>query len=955
MMMKRYFVSILALFALTFGASAWHPAGDRIKTVWGESLTPENVWDVYPRPQMQRERWQSLNGLWKLNGGRQILVPFAIESSLSGIGEKVPEGDTLVYSREFSVPKQWKGERILLHFDAVDWYCELYVNGKFVGSHSGGYTAFGFDITEYLKGGRQNLVLKVVDGTDNDRQPRGKQVRDPKAIWYTSVTGIWQSVWMEPVSAFGYISDFTIKNDIHLGSISVSPSCIGAKPGDKVAVKVSDGGKEVASAVCDADGKVVAEIDKPHLWSPDDPHLYDIEVSMLRDGKTIDKLSTYTAMREIGIKEDNAGHKRLALNGKILFQYGPLDQGWWPDGLYTAPCDEALRYDIEQTKAFGFNMIRKHIKVEPARWYYWCDKLGVMVWQDMPSITATGNVWGQLEFDSNGNNFFDSGTDCNFSKEVKANYYKEWGEIMSQLDKFQCIVMWVPFNEAWGQFDTRKAVEFTRSHDSGRLVNAASGGNWVSGAIGDVLDSHHYPNPKMRLMSPAYVNVLGEYGGIGLPLKGHLWQEDRNWGYIQYKDSREVTDKYVEYSEELKKLVADGCAAAVYTQTTDVEIEVNGLMTYDRKIEKLDKERVASANRSVISNGITPVPSSAFEAVKDGKKISLVTITGGGLTMQATNCGGRVVSLFVPDKDGKYDDVVIGYGRIEDYLDNKGERFLGSSPGPVANRIGGASFGIDGTTYKVSANDGANTLHGGFTGIDNLVWDIESQTENSVTFSVVHPDGLDGFPGNKKIRMTYTLTEDSGLMVEFEASTDKKTPVNLAHHSFFNLHGSGKGNILDHVLTIKASKATPVDEHLIPTGEIASIEGTPLDFRTPHAIGERVDDYSNQQMAYGHGYDFNYVLDKEHKGMLESVAMVFDPVSGRRMEVLTDQPGLQFYSGYFFDGTSCDKYGNKLGRNCSFALETQKFPDAVHHGNFPSIILNPGETYRHKVIYRFSR
>lgn len=475
----------------------------------------------------------------------------------------------------------------------------------------------------------------------------------------------------------------------------------------------------------------------------------------------------------------------------------------------------------------------------------------------------------------------------------------------------------------------------------------------MSGAIGDVLDSHHYPDPVMRLTSPAYVNVLGEYGGIGLPVKGHLWQEDRNWGYIQYKDGREVTDKYVEYTGTLKKLVSDGCAAAVYTQTTDVEIEVNGLMTYDRKVIKLDRERVAQANRSVIENGLTPVRAEDFSAVHNGKDISLVTISGGRLVMQATNFGGRVVSLFVPDKDGKYDDVVIGYGKIDEYIHNNGERFLGASPGPVANRIGGASFEIDGITYKISANDGANTLHGGFTGIDNLVWDIEAQSENSVTFAVVHPDGLDGFPGNKRIRMTYTLTEDAGLMVEFEAVSDKKTPLNLAHHSFFNLHGSGNGVILDHVLTINASKATPVDEHLIPTGEIASIEGTPLDFRAPKAIGERIDDYSNVQMAYGHGYDFNYVLDKKHEGRLETAAVVYDPVSGRSMEVLTDQPGLQFYSGYFFDGTSCDKYGNKLERNCSFALETQKFPDAVHHGNFPPIILSPGETYRHKVIYRF--
>ena len=348
------------------------------------------------------------------------------------------------------------------------------------------------------------------------------------------------------------------------------------------------------------------------------------------------------------------------------------------------------------------------------------------------------------------------------------------------------------------------------------------------------------------------------------------------------------------------------------------------------------------------------LPASAFDAVVDGKQVSLYTIQGGGLTAQITNYGARVVSLWVPDRHGSLRDVVIGYGSIEAYLDNPGERFLGSSPGPVANRIGGASFELDGVTYELDRNDGENTLHGGFKGIDNLVWDVVECSKNSILMTVCHPDGLGGFPGNKTISARFTLTSDKALKVEFEAQTDAPTPINLAHHSFFNLSGSGHEDILRHVLTINGSAITPVNEQLIPGDEVVPVAGTAFDFREPHAIGERIE-ADDVQLHAGHGYDHNWVLDVDGQSALSLDATVLDPVSGTFMEVWSDQPGLQFYSGNFFgDGKTVDKYGNAIAFRGALALETQKFPDGVHHPHFPDTILRPGETYRHTCLYKFS-
>ena len=579
----------------------WKPAGDKIMTEWAEKIDPANVLPEYPRPQQVRDDWQNLNGLWEYaitakDAARpsdfdgQILVPFAVESALSGVGRSLTAEDALWYSREFTVPKDWKGRNIILNFGAVDWKTEVYVDGKLAGEHTGGYDPFSFDITGLLaKGKKHNLTVKVLDQTDAWYQPHGKQVMDPQGIWYTPVSGIWQTVWMEPVPET-YIKSFTTVPDVPGAKLAVDVKVENMQPGDICRVQMYDG--EFLAG--EGNGyKDAVWVTNPKLWSPENPFLYDLKIMIIRKGQVVDEVKGYAAMREVTVARDADGHKRMLLNGEPLFQYGPLDQGWWPDGLYTAPTDEALAFDIIKTKEFGFNMIRKHVKVEPARWYYHCDRLGMLVWQDMPSTAFGDNKWG--------NHDYDTGTDSKVTQEGKDNYYNEWKEIINDFKIFPSIVVWVPFNESWGQFDTDEVVKFTREQDPSRLINYASGGNFVK-CSGDILDLHNYPDPEMYLYDPAYINVLGEYGGIGLPLEGHLWQTDRNWGYIQYKNGDDVLDAYERYAEELIDLVQKGFAAAVYTQTTDVEGEVNGLMTYDRKVIKVDAERLAKINRTVIES-----------------------------------------------------------------------------------------------------------------------------------------------------------------------------------------------------------------------------------------------------------------------------------------------------------------------------------------------------------------
>lgn len=625
--MKKSVIAAAVMLAVSFSAAAqWAPVGDNIKTKWAEEVDPTCPLPEYPRPQMVRQNnWVNLNGLWDYSiqpleeedftPQGKILVPFCAESSLSGVGQKVGDDRHLWYERTFSVPKSWKGKRVMLNFGAVDWRTDVWVNGIKVGDHEGGYTPFSFDITDALKkSGRQSLRVRVYDATDNSLQASGKQVNYPSGIWYTAVTGIWQTVWLEAVPETRVLSYYTTAEPANR-LIRVHVDACGLQDGDVVKVSLLEGGigynpeKPSTTVIDSRDGLNVALVDENiRKWNPENPYLYGLSISIVRNGKVVDSVDGYAAARRISAKRDRDGYLRMALNGECLFQYGPLDQGWWPDGLYTAPTDEALRFDIVKTKEWGYNMIRKHIKVEPARWYFYCDQEGMLVWQDMPSIGARRNndvsrrspEMDQAQRNRWVGNSFMGGTDCNIPQEWKDNYYREWKDIMESFRVFPSIVVWVPFNEAWGQFDTKEAVRFTKKIDSSRLVNPASGGNFVL-SEGDILDSHHYPHPRILVHENNMITVLGEYGGLGLPVKDHLWQKDQNWGYGGVKaDGKEVLRLYTQFAERLKVLVSTGCAAAVYTQTTDVEGEVNGLMTYDRKVIKLDEQKLHDVNQAVI-------------------------------------------------------------------------------------------------------------------------------------------------------------------------------------------------------------------------------------------------------------------------------------------------------------------------------------------------------------------
>lgn len=607
-MKKTVFSIMLAAFAIAGAANVsaqWAPAGDRIKTPWAEKIDPNNVLPEYPRPQMTRSEWKNLNGLWdyaiRKKGQAEpaawdgkILVPYPLESSLSGVMKTMNNNQELWYNTSFDLPKNWSGKDIVLHFGAVDWKADVFVNDIFVGSHTNGYVPFYFNITPFLsQKGSQKLTVRVWDPTDRGYQARGKQIHNPHGIWYTPVSGIWQTVWIEPV-AKTYVTDIKTIPNLDANCWNVTVDVANAQPGDMVEVVIMDGNERVASSKGLAGNEMIVNIQNPKLWDTENPFLYDMKVSVVNKGRKVDEVGSYTAMRKISKRRDRNGIYRMTLNDKPLFHFGPLDQGWWPDGLYTQPTDEALVFDIRKTLDLGYNMIRKHVKVECARWYYHCDKMGVLVWQDMPNGDHAGSRWDK--------NTFNGGRDAQRSEESKANFYKEWKEIMDFGMSFPSIVVWVPFNENWGQFDTEPVAAWTKKYDPSRLVNPASGGNHTN--ADDILDTHEYPGPRMVLFNGEKVNVLGEYGGIGYALPDHMWVDSKdNWGYSGLKkDANELTEEYARYAEMLKDFIKVAYAGAVYTQTTDVEVEVNGLITYDRKIVKVDEAKFKEINQSVIKS-----------------------------------------------------------------------------------------------------------------------------------------------------------------------------------------------------------------------------------------------------------------------------------------------------------------------------------------------------------------
>ena len=597
-------------------AADWRPAQARLLTRWATDVRPDAVLPEYPRPQMVRERWQNLNGLWEFAvvdtssvaarsgnlyllrnpsspaaggppsgavpapeawvfSGTRILVPFAPEAALSGVGR---HADRVAYRRTFRAPAgMTPGERLLLHVGACDWMCTVYVNGRQVERHSGGYDAFSVDVTDALRrSGDQELLVAVYDPTDKFGQPRGKQVSQPEGIWYTPVTGIWQTVWLEPVPTSS-IDRLVMTPDVDGGALRLTVRGRGTRPGQRVEAVATAGGQEVGRAAGAPGEELRVPVPNARLWGPDDPFLYDLRV-VLRDGgdstaRGVDSVTSYFGMRKVGLVNDSEGRAHIALNGKPVFQVGPLDQGWWPDGLYTAPTDAALRSDVETMKALGVSMVRKHIKVEPARWYYHADRLGLPVWQDMPS------GW-------------------NDSREAQGHFERELRAMIDDLYSVPSIVVWVPFNEKWGQFDVERIVGVVKSLDSSRIVNDVSG--WQHANVGEIIDVHRYQGPQAMFGAPGRAAVVGEFGGLGYKVSGHAWAGDA-WGYGGLFPSQDsLAARYDLLLKRMWRLRdTHGMSAGVYTQLTDVEVELNGYMTYDRAVVKLDTARTAAVNRGL--------------------------------------------------------------------------------------------------------------------------------------------------------------------------------------------------------------------------------------------------------------------------------------------------------------------------------------------------------------------
>ncbi|WP_145740091.1 glycoside hydrolase family 2 protein [Saccharopolyspora dendranthemae] len=571
----------------------WQPGQPPLTTPWTDQVGPDNALPEYPRPQLTRERWLNLNGLWDYTGGEnateQILVPYPPESGLSGVQR---HDDQMLYERTFDVPADWSGQRLILHFGAVDQRAEVSVNGRQVAVHEGGYTEFSADITDAVEpGAPQRLTVAVSDGNETQPYPVGKQRNDPGGILYTGASGIWQTVWLEPVAP-AHVTKLDITPDLTGFGINARTA---ADDGEQVEVAVRDAeGTEVTKTTGPAGEPVRVDVPQPHLWTPDDPYLYDLTVRLLdAGGAVLDEVGSYTGLRTTGLVNDEQGRPRMALNGEIVFQHGPLDQGFWPDGIYTAPTDEALRFDLDKTKELGFNMVRKHVKVEPARWYYWADKLGLMVWQDMPSLPIDLAIPPE-----------DSPPP---TEEMKAHYRTEWVDIIDQLRSSTSIVAWVPFNEGWGEFDTAETTDLTRDTDPTRLINPSSGVNCCyslpdSGA-GDIYDDHTYVGPGAPTVKDGRAIVDGEYGGLGLAEEGHLWPGEPS-AYEMTESREQLTQRYGEVSDELARIIgANGLSAAIYTQTTDVENEVNGFLTYDRQIMKPDVASVRAHNTAAIEAG----------------------------------------------------------------------------------------------------------------------------------------------------------------------------------------------------------------------------------------------------------------------------------------------------------------------------------------------------------------
>ena len=622
---------LLALLLSLHAAQAeWKPIQGKIMTPWGKDVRPEKVWQEYPRPQLERENYTNLNGLWSYAVGPkdgakpeewagEILVPFAPESALSGVGKMIDPDQALWYKRTLSLKKS-AGKRVIIHFEAVDYESTVWLNGKELGKHTGGFTPFSYDVTSALKESENELTVRVHDATGG-YQLVGKQHLKPEGIWYTRVTGIWQTVWLEEVNS-RFITDLDFSSDIKSGTIGVHATFSGpAAAGEKLRVTASIQGE--AAGKTEGSGDLALKVSNPKLWSPDAPNLYDLKVELLDgSGKVIDTAKSYTALRELGKTQDKNGHWRFTLNGKSIFHWGPLDQGWWPDGLLTPPSDEAMFSDIQFLKSAGFNMIRKHIKMEPARYYYHCDQIGMLMWQDQVSM---GYGSQSLPEDSNPawTRMAPNPKDGVWPDEAHKQWETEYKAMVDHLKDHPCIVVWSPYNEAWGQHRTMESGKMAVAYDKTRPINIASGGNFWP--VGDIADEHAYPDPAYPLSDKRfddYVKVVGEFGGHGWPVKGHLWDANKeNWGYGGLpKTLDEWKDRFTQSTNVLCALRRQGVSAGVYTQTTDVEGEINGLLTYDR-LQKIDPAWIKVLSDKLLSTPDTsayaPLAASSEKEAQD--------------------------------------------------------------------------------------------------------------------------------------------------------------------------------------------------------------------------------------------------------------------------------------------------------------------------------------------------
>ncbi len=581
-----------------------------LETPWSPSDPPL---PEYPRPQLTRDAWLNLNGWWEYAivpreqarveayEGR-IRVPYPVESALSGVQRPLLPEERLWYRRVFELPSGWLegGQRVLLHFGAVDWQAEVFVNGQRAGVHEGGYLPFTFDITGLLRAGENELVVAVYDPTDAGLQERGKQVLNPGFIWYTAVSGIWQTVWLEAVPETS-VAGLRMTPDLDAGTLTLEVELRGLARGVRLEALALDSEVEVASGWGPAELPLTLTLTEPRPWSPADPHLYDLRVRLVRDGERLDEVGSYFALRKFSLERDARGYLRFHLNNRPLFLYGSLDQGYYPDGLYTPPSEEALLFDIEYAKGIGCNVIRKHIKVEPARWYAACDRLGMIVWQDMPNggkpIGMITNLLALLA----GLNYRDDRRMGRFGRGEEANracFRRDLQGMVDHLYNVPSIAIWGPFNEGWGQFRAQEVAAWLKAYDPTRLVDHASG--WFDQGGGDLQSRHVYLRKLFRpRLDRERAWVISEFGGYGLQVPGHVWDEEKKFSQRNFRDAEALTQGYVELLERLRALIEGGLAAAIYTQTTDVEIEINGYLTYDRKVEKMDAEILRGAHEAL--------------------------------------------------------------------------------------------------------------------------------------------------------------------------------------------------------------------------------------------------------------------------------------------------------------------------------------------------------------------